>query len=251
MTAPVPLHDWTRVSAGRWHDMHLAWTAALRTELNSGLLPDPFFALAEPAGRWERGRRRAAIRPDVSVEAAVEPPAGCVRFCEAADRFGRTEVLASQFMPRRVTVRHPDGDRVVAVVEFASPGNRDSVPKVIDFTEKFAAALEAGVHGVLIDPFPGTGPAPDGLHGAVTARFGATHRLDPDRPLTFAGYRAISGPGVSPTAFVQSCAVGEPPPTVPLFLDPAWCVPVDLAPSYAAAFRGCPKPVRDRLSAAA
>ena len=250
MTDPVPLHDWTRVSAGRWHHMHLLWTGALAAEMNAGLLPDPFFAVAEPAGRRERVGWRAAIEPDVSVEAAVEPPAGCVRFSEAADRFGRMEVLDPQFPPRRIVVRHPDGDRVVAIVEFASPGNRDSVPKVVDFTDKLAAALEAGIHAVLIDLFPGTGPAPDGLHGAVTARFGATHRLDHDRPLTFAGYRAVSAPGVSPTAFVQSSAVGEPPPTVPLFLDPAWCIPLDLAPSYAAAFRGCPKPVRERLAAA-
>ena len=162
---------------------------------------------------------------------------------------GAVEELGPPGVRRRITVRHPDGDQIVAIVEFASPGNRDSVPKVIDFTDKLAAALEAGIHAVLIDPFPGTGPAPDGLHGVVTARFGATHRLDHNRPLTFAGYRAVSAPGVSPTAFVQSSAVGEPPPTVPLFLDPAWCIPLDLAPGYAAAFRGCPKPVRERLAA--
>ena len=190
------------------------------------------------------------IEPDVSIVAAAEPPAGCVPFSEAAERFGRTEVLASQFTPRRVTVRHPDGDRIVAVVEFASPGNRDAVSKVAHFAETLAAALEAGIHAVLIDPFPPTGSAPRGLHGAVAAEFDAVHKSDPERPLTFVGYRAMSGRGDRPTAAVEARAVGEPPPTVPLFLDPAWFVPLDLAPSYAAAFRGCPKPVRDALAVA-
>ena len=140
---------------------------------------------------------------------------------------------------------------MVAIIEFASPGNRDAAPKAAHFAGTLAAALEAGIHAVLIDPFPPTGPAPDGLHGAVVAEFGGSHRLDPARPLTFAGYRAIGEPGAAPTAFVQSCAVGESPPTVPLFLDPAWCVPLDLAPGYAAAFRGCPKPVRERLAGGA
>ena len=279
--APVPLHDWTRVSAGRWHDMHLAWTAALRTELNSGLLPDPFFALAEPATGFQIGggdgddidfgddeppferrepdmlaavgRETFAARAGSNGSAAphFDRPDRGVALAEAPALVRTVEELGPPGVRRRITVRHPDGDRVVAVVEFASPGNRDAVSKVARFSETLAAALEAGIHAVLIDPFPPTGPAPDGLHGAVVAQFGASHRLDPDHPLTFAGYRAISAPGVSPTAFVQTCAAGEPPPTVPLFLDPAWCLPLDLAPGYAAAFRGCPKPVRDRLSAAA
>lgn len=35
----MPIHDWTRVTAGTWHDFHLAWIAELRNVLNGGLLP--------------------------------------------------------------------------------------------------------------------------------------------------------------------------------------------------------------------
>ena len=246
----VPLHDWTRVSAGKWHDMHLAWTGALRTELNSGGLPDPFFALAEPVLRRRPGETRTPRRstPDIRVLPHVARPAGCLPADEASARFAAVERLDPPRTRRRITVRHPDGDRVVAMIEFASPGSRDAVSKVADFAEKLAAALEAGIHAVLIDPFLATGPAPDGLHGAVVAEFGNAYRSDPARPLTFVGYRATTSSDAAPTAFVQPCAVGESPPEVPLFLDPAWFVPLDLAPSYAAAFRGCPKPVRERLT---
>ena len=228
--APIPLRDWTRVSAGMWHDMHVGWTAELAGSLNRGLLPEPHFALAE-----RTGFPAELPMPDIAVEIAIA---------------AATDPLARPRPPYRITVRHPDGDRVVAIIEFASPGNRDAAVKVIRFARTIAAALEAGVHCLLIDPFPPTTAAPAGLHGAITTELGGDHRPDPDRPLTFAGYCA-TGVRHEYAAAVEPRAVGEPVPTVPLFLDPDWFLPLDLAPSYAAAFRGCPEPVRERLSAGA
>ncbi len=43
----MPLHDWTRVDDGIFHDFYLAWIAEIRRSLNKGLLPDGFYALAE------------------------------------------------------------------------------------------------------------------------------------------------------------------------------------------------------------
>ena len=43
----MPIHDWTRVSAGTWHDFHMAWIAELRNALNDGLLPADYDAQAE------------------------------------------------------------------------------------------------------------------------------------------------------------------------------------------------------------
>ena len=43
----MPLHDWTRVDAGIFHDFHTVWIGNLRTRLNSGLLPADYYALAE------------------------------------------------------------------------------------------------------------------------------------------------------------------------------------------------------------
>ena len=36
----MPVHDWTRVAAGTFHDFHQAWIVALSHALNAGLLPD-------------------------------------------------------------------------------------------------------------------------------------------------------------------------------------------------------------------
>jgi hypothetical protein len=43
----MPIHDWTRVDAGLFHDFHQSWTIALRNAMNAGLLPSDYFALVE------------------------------------------------------------------------------------------------------------------------------------------------------------------------------------------------------------
>ena len=43
----MPIHDWTRVRANRFHHFHQTWTANLAATLNSGRLPPGFFALTE------------------------------------------------------------------------------------------------------------------------------------------------------------------------------------------------------------
>ena len=42
----MPMHDWTRVKAGTYHNFHYRWIAAIMDRLNAGLLPAGFFAMA-------------------------------------------------------------------------------------------------------------------------------------------------------------------------------------------------------------
>lgn len=43
----MPIHDWTRVSAGTFHDFHQGWTIEIRNRLNSGILPEGYYAMAD------------------------------------------------------------------------------------------------------------------------------------------------------------------------------------------------------------
>jgi hypothetical protein len=36
----MPIHDWTRVSAGTFHDFHQGRTIDIRNRLSSGVVPD-------------------------------------------------------------------------------------------------------------------------------------------------------------------------------------------------------------------
>ncbi len=44
----MPVHDWTRVSAGDFHAFHQNWITYLAAALNTGGLPDEYEALPEP-----------------------------------------------------------------------------------------------------------------------------------------------------------------------------------------------------------
>src|SRR6186713_3266370 len=45
--AAMPMHDWTRVRSGTYHNFHQGWTIQLRDGLNGGILPSGYFAEAD------------------------------------------------------------------------------------------------------------------------------------------------------------------------------------------------------------
>lgn len=65
-----------------------------------------------------------------------------------------------------MTIRHASDHRIVALVEIASPGNKDRERSVSDFVDKAIAALRQGYHLLSIDLFPPGPFDPDGLHEA-------------------------------------------------------------------------------------
>ena len=250
--ARVPLHDWTRVRPGAYHDFHQSWATYLKRDLKR-LLPPGYYAENDSVVVFGPPEENGPAWPEIDVLGLHRGPEGSRGTPMPDGGVALAEAPALVTLPdeppvgrrRRIRIRHASGDRVVAVVEFASPGNRDSARKVELFASKVVRSLRAGVHVLLIDPFPPTGPAPAGLHGAVAERFGAEDRFDPAKPLTFVGYKACPDARAS----VQGRAVGEEPPRVPLFLDPAWFVFVDLAPSYAAATADLAEPTLQALAA--
>jgi hypothetical protein len=63
----MPVHEWTRVTAGTFHDFHKAWITELRNALNGGLLPEGYYALGE--------QRAGDMSPDVlTLHAETGPP---------------------------------------------------------------------------------------------------------------------------------------------------------------------------------
>jgi hypothetical protein len=43
----MPIHDWSRVKPGTFHNFHYRWVAAIMDALNGGVLPSGYFAMAE------------------------------------------------------------------------------------------------------------------------------------------------------------------------------------------------------------
>ena len=242
------IHDWTRVSAGTWHDFHLAWIGELCKLLNCGLLWEPFYALAEPQDGLFVEEDDAPL-PRHDLEVTSDRLDGAIALADSPPRVRMTASLPEAPHPaRRIAVRHASGDRTVALIELVSPGNRDGRRKVAAFCDKVEAAIRGGVHVLLVDLFPPNALLPTGTHGAVVERFGGGY-LPPDgEPLACAAYRATRGGG---TTFVEPLRVGNEPPTMPLFLRPTHYVDLPLAPTYAEAYRVTPAKFRRVLEAGA
>lgn len=238
----MPVHDWTRVNAGIFHDFHHAWIEELKRALNRGLLPRSYYALAEQyaGGFGPDVLTLQHLAPDAADD--DEGPGGAGRLALAPPpqvRFTATTEMA-HYVARQnsVVIRHATGDRVVALVEVVSPGNKSSRHSLQSFVEKAASALFEGYHLLILDLNP---PGPrdrQGIHGAIWEEIeDDSYRAPADKPLTLAAYAS----GLVKRAFVEAIAVGDRLPDMPLFLTPEACVHVPLEATYQAAWSGVPR----------
>jgi hypothetical protein len=146
-----------------------------------------------------------------------------------------------------VAVRHVSGDRVVAMVEILSPGNKSTVGALRSFVEKAAELLDHRVHLLIIDVLPPGPRDPQGVHGALWEYFaGQTYSPPPGKPLTLAAYETA----LTTKAYVRPMAVGDVLGEMPLFLEPNACVDAPLEATYHTAFNGMPHRWRRVLEAA-
>jgi hypothetical protein len=239
----MPIHDWTRVTAGTWHAFHLSWIAELQLALNEGLLPPDYYAQAEqiagplgpdvltlqtPESTNGAPGRSSSNRGGVMVS-TVPPPMRMAAEAEMDDY-----VLKR----RTIVIRHSSGDQIVALLEIVSPGNKGSRHEIRSFVEKAVEALYRGYHLLVVDLFPPTTRDPHGIHGAIWAEFcESSFELPAGEPLTLVAYSA----GSPKRAYIEPTAVGRELIDMPLFLEPELYVNVPLEATYRAAYRGVPR----------
>lgn len=237
----MPIHDWTRVSDGTFHDFHLGWIAELRRALNDGILPPSYYAQAEQIA--------GPLGPDIltlqssgfAVEGATTSGEGGSGGLAVASVPPHSRVTASATMDdyvlkrRTVVIRHTSDDRIVALLEIVSPGNKSSRHALRSFVEKAVEALYRGFHLLVIDLFPPGPRDPQGIHGAIWAEISdEPFQLPPDEPLSLAAYSA----GPTKRAWVEPTAVGRSLAEMPLFLEPEIYVNTPLEATYQAAYHG-------------
>jgi hypothetical protein len=239
----MPLHDWTRVDAGIVHAFHHGWISELARALNQGILPEDYYAMPE--------RHAAGFGPDLLTlqgphEAEDDSPtpifAGSrTGLFRAAPQLAPTAETDMEFYRRKQTplvVRHVSGDRVVAMIEIVSPGNKSTRNALRSFVEKAAELLDQRVHLLIVDLLPPGRHDPHGIHAAIWDEIAGQEYVPPaDQPLTLASYETA----LTVRAYVRQVAVGEPLPDMPLFLEPNGCVQVPLEGTYQTAFAAMPR----------
>jgi hypothetical protein len=241
----MPVHDWTLVDAGLFHDFHQAWIISLRNALNRGVLPPDYFALAEQSIRGpvpdvlslrlSPGRGESSLRSTGLAVAEAPPRARIVRRAPEGIVYARKA--------DRVSVRHRHG-QIVAVIEIVSPGNKSSITELRAFIDKSLKLLQQGVHVLVIDLFPPSKRDPEGIHKAIWDEIDdAEFELPDDQPLTLAAYDA----GPPPACYVEPVGVGEMLTDMPLFLQSEFYVLTPLEATYQTAWGDFPAVLKGLL----
>lgn len=237
----MPIHDWTRVSAGIFHAFHHEWISEIGRALNRELLPADYYALAEQQVAGFGPDILTLQRPDSGPPAEEKDPATRpTSLLLAPPRVRFTAETSTELVQRKkstVVVRHVSGDRIVAVVEIVSPGNKSSQHAFQALLSKACELLEAKIHLLIADLFPPTRRDPEGIHAALWEALASEAFTPPaEKPLTLAAYES----GETVKAFIEPVAVGDTLPEMPLFLEPGAHVLLPLEATYQAAFASVP-----------
>lgn len=235
----MPIHDWTRVEAGDFHDFHQCWVVAIRNALNSGLLPPGYMAMAEQVtGRpipvvVALQARGPIVGSEGGIAVASVPP--------TARLIARFERINYAKRADHVVIRHGRG-KVVAIIEIVSPGNKDGRAALRSFVEKAADILNQGVNLLIVDLFTPTPRDPQGIHKAIWDEFGDEPFEAPaGKPLIVASYLG----GDVPTAYVEPVGIGDALPSLPIFLSETRYIPAPLETTYQEAWANFPSILKE------
>jgi hypothetical protein len=133
------------------------------------------------------------------------------------------------------------------MIEVLSRGNKSNRHAIRSFLDKTIAALNGGVHLLLVDVHPPGPRDPNGIHGALLNEIGTEeYVLNRERPLTAAAY--ISGADLV-DALVNHFAIGQSVPECPLFLTAENYIRVPLEEAYKAAWEDVPPQYQEMLLA--
>jgi len=247
----VAIHDWTTIFAGGFHHFHQAWVLGISNQLNTGVLPDGYFAAAEQS----TGRSYpdvVALELDVREPGAAEDSdttelrqTGGIAVTDAPPRVRfsfDSEVFQYAEMADRIAIRSLNRNKIVAVIEVVSPGNKHSGLAFGKFREKVHYLIRHGIQVMIIDLFPPGKFDPQGIsRGLQIESDSIVPAVTNDEPLSLVSLRVtdhVSG-------FVELCAVGQDVPTMPLFLSDERYVNVPLNDSYIQAWSSLPNPWKE------
>lgn len=216
-----------------WRSFHSAWAAAMARLLNQGILPAGYYAVPnvdrdgpmeiDVAALREHGAPAAANGSTVAATWASPAPA---------------VVVAVELPPRdtvEVQVFADDGDpRLAAAVELVSPRNKDRPQARQAFAVKCVGYLHQGSSIVTVDTV--TTRRTD-LNAAILTLLGVEPDVSmPKSSLAAVSYRAVGREEEMQQLqlWPEGLALGQPLPTLPLWIAADFAVPLDLEVSYQA-----------------
>ncbi len=218
-----PAFDGTR---RQWKSFHGAWAAAIARLLNHGVLPPGYYA-APFLGRG------GPIKIDVAAVHEDQFDADVAPFAWQPNSPGVSVAIdlpaTDEF---RVDIRSDGGEPLAACIELVSPANKDRPESRRAFAAKCAGHLHRGT-GVLIVDVVTRRHA--NMHAEILRALGAGPSSEDLAPLMAVSYRtAIQNLAGQLTTWAVNLEIGQPLPTLPLWLAADLAVRLDLEASHAA-----------------
>ena len=212
-----------------WRSFHAAWAATIARLLNQGVLPPGYYAVPFVD-------RDGPVEIDVATLREAVAPGGDGGLREwQPDAPGLTATVELPPVEEvGVQVFADDGDpRLVAAVELLSPRNKDRPQARQAFAIKCVGYLQRGSSVVVVDTV--TTRRAD-LNAAILALMGVDPGVSIPAGLSAVSYRADcrEEPTQRIALWPAPLLLGEPLPTVPLWIAADFAVRLDLEASYRA-----------------
>jgi hypothetical protein len=216
----------------RWEGFHHAWATVIAQQLNRGLLPVEYYAEPEISLGPNFEIDVATLELDASSSGGGSstdtltwaPPKPELSVRVDFSRLDAIEIRVYQDVA---------GAELRAAIELISPANKDRTGSRLTFAAKCAGYLKHGISVVIVDVV--TARAAN-LHREIFEVLGVKSRRaawQSPTGLYAVAYRAvpvIKAPRVE--AWLETLALGETLPVLPLWLSPGLCIPLRLEESY-------------------
>lgn len=218
-----------------WESFHARWAASMADVLNDALLPGEYFAEVQvhvgsrvevDVGTFEYASTLLDYAHRASTATATlearpwAPPAPAMRMPAVFP--DSVEVLV---------FRTETGPTLVAAIELVSPGNKDREEHRRAFAAKCSSYVQQGIGLMIIDTVTNRQA---NLHNALVHQLNAGEQfLLPEELLYATAYRPVRRADIDEIdVWPATLAVGRQLPGLPLPLDKALFVPLDLGATY-------------------
>jgi hypothetical protein len=203
-----------------WNAFHHAWATYLSSDLNSQL-PEGYFA--EPNVQF-------GIEIDVATfeEANGKPHGPETGWSPPSPLLTVPFTMLTDLVEVKI-FSTGEGPTLAGAIELISPGNKDRLQSREAFVSKCAAYLQQGVGLAVVDVVTDRHA---NLHEELLNRLGASH--EPwDEELYTVGYRPVlRGQDTNLALWPYPLRLGQPLPTLPLWLPGDLCLRVNLDATY-------------------
>lgn len=200
-----------------WHSFHYSWATYLSSRLNALL----------PAGYFAEANVQFGVEIDVAAfeeAGAAGTPTGWAPPPLASFPFEMSGVVVEVGVFSR-----SGGPQLAGAVELVSPANKDRPLHRDAFVSKCVTYLQAGVGLVLVDVVT---ERPGDLHRELLVRLGAGDP-GPGPALSGSAFRPVERDEARVLdVWHEPIALGQPLPTLPLWLRGGICLPVELEATY-------------------